>query len=154
MLFCAVNCRPKALKRDGATSFIIQMMCIVVAQKLRCLEDPGFKWQYIETVYWLPIETVCILWTIVEYPMTVSMSVRWAQRWVSMERQRFIVLPIQQSPGCIVTSIPRRSIGRLNRQNGKPHAPCPIIQISVNGASTIFRLTSWILTGMCNSILP
>jgi hypothetical protein len=45
------------------------------------------------------------LCTIVEHRMTVSMSLRSAQRRVLMERQRFIVIPIHQSPGCIVASI-------------------------------------------------
>jgi len=88
MDFYGVDCRPKVLERDGPTLFILQMTCIVVAQKLRCLEDFGFEWYYIETVYWLPKETVWILCTIVEHPMTVSMSLRWAQRWASTERQR------------------------------------------------------------------
>jgi len=39
----AVYCRPKALTRDGPTSLIVQITSIVVAQKLRFLEDFGFK---------------------------------------------------------------------------------------------------------------
>jgi hypothetical protein len=76
MDFHAVNCQPKALKCDGPALFIMQMMCIVVAHKLRYLEDLEFKRQYIEIVYWLLIKTVCIFCTIVEHPMTVSMSLR------------------------------------------------------------------------------
>ena len=152
MDFYAIYCCPKALKRDGATSLIMSMMCIVIAQKLRFLKDLGFKWYYIETEYWLPIEAVCIFCTIVEHPMTVSMSLRWAQRWVSMERQRCIVISIQQSPGCIDASIQRRSIGRLRGENGKQHAPCAVIEMSINVASTISGLTSWIMTGLCNGI--
>ena len=41
--FYAVNCQLKALKCDGLMLFIMQMMCIVVAQKLRCFEDFGFE---------------------------------------------------------------------------------------------------------------
>jgi len=41
--------------------------------------------------------------------MTVSMSLRWAQRWASAERQWLIVLPIQPSNGCVVTSIQIRT---------------------------------------------
>ena len=76
MDFYAVNCRPQALGLDWPLSFIMPMMCIVVAQKLRCLEDFEFKWQYIEMVYWLPKKTVCIVCTIVEHPITVTISVR------------------------------------------------------------------------------
>jgi hypothetical protein len=43
MDFDAVSCLPKALKRDGPMSVIVQMTYIVVAQKLKCLEDLGFK---------------------------------------------------------------------------------------------------------------
>jgi len=90
--------------------------------------------------------------TIVEHPMTVSMSLRWAQRWASMEHQRFIVLPIQQSPGCIVSCIHPRRIGCRHRLNGKPRTPSPTIEMCINWASTISGLTSWILTGLCNGI--
>jgi len=152
MDFYAVNCRLKALKCYGGTSLNMSMTCIVVAQKLWCLEDLGFKWHYIETVYWLPIEAVCIFCTIVEHPMTLSMSLRWAQRWASKERQRFIVISIQQSLSCIVASIQRRSIGWLSRDNGRPHPHCPIIEMCVNEASTISGLTSWMITGLCNGI--
>ena len=38
-----VNCWPKALKRDGPTSLVMQMTCMVVAQKQGCLEDFGFE---------------------------------------------------------------------------------------------------------------
>jgi len=68
----------------------------------------------------------------------------------STVRQRFIVISIQQSTGCIVASIQRRSIGRLSTEIVKPHPHCPIIDMSVNGASTISGLTSWTITWLCN----
>jgi len=147
-----VNCQPNELKCDAPMSFIIQMMCMVVAQKLRCLKDWGFRLQHIEMVYWQPLKTVSILCTIVGYTMTVSMSLRWAYRWVSTERQRFLVLVNQQSNSWIVASIKTRSICSLNRYHGKRHTPCPVIEMSVRGASTISGLASWIITGMCNGI--
>jgi len=42
--------------------------------------------------------------------MTVSMSLRWALRWASMKQQWFIVLPVQQSHGCIVAPIQKGCI--------------------------------------------
>jgi len=44
MDFYTVNYLPKALKCDGLTSFIMQMKCIVVAQKPRYLKDFEFEW--------------------------------------------------------------------------------------------------------------
>jgi hypothetical protein len=70
----AINCELKAFKCDAATSLISKMRCTVVARKLRFLENLGFKCYYIDTVYWLPIEAVCIFCTTVEDPMTVSRS--------------------------------------------------------------------------------
>jgi hypothetical protein len=147
----AANCWPKALKRDGPASLVISMTCIVVAQKLRFLEDLGFKWDCIDPVYRLPIEAVCIFCTIVEHPITDSRSLRYAQRSASMERQRFIVISIQLSPSCIVASI-ERSIGQLSGENDKSHAHCPVIEMSVNWASMISGLTSWKITGLFNGI--
>jgi hypothetical protein len=90
--------------------------------------------------------------TIVEHRMTVSMSLRWFQRWASTKHQRFIVISILQSHGWIVASIWRRSIRRLSRDNGNRHTPCPIIEMSVNGGSTISGLISWIISGLGNGI--
>jgi len=56
----AVNCQPKALQCDRQMSFITQIRCLVVDQKLRGLEAFGCKCLYIETIYWLPITTICI----------------------------------------------------------------------------------------------
>jgi len=92
MDFHEVNCWLNGLECNGPTSLIMQMTCIVVAQNLRCLKDFGFIWYYIETVYWLPKKTLWILCTIVEHPVTVSMSVRWAQWWASIEGQQLLAL--------------------------------------------------------------
>ena len=55
-----VNCQLKWLERDGPTSFITQIMCLVVNQKLRGLVAFGYKCLYIEMIYWLPMMTICI----------------------------------------------------------------------------------------------
>jgi len=82
----AVYSRPEVLNWDGPMSFIAQITCIVVDQKLICLEAFECKWLYIETMYWQSIMTVFIMRTIVEHPMTVSMSLSWE----STERQRSV----------------------------------------------------------------
>jgi len=104
-----INCQLKALKRNGPTLFITQKTCIVVGQKQTSLKPFGCKSLYIETLYGLSIMAVCILHTIVEHPIAVSISLR----WVSMERQRFLVLHHWQSKCCIVTLFQRGSIGWL-----------------------------------------
>jgi len=146
----AVNSRPKVLKYVRPTSFIFQMTCIVVSQKLRDLTAFECKWSYIETLCWRSILTAWILCIIVEHTMTDCMSLRWA----STEHQRFRVWSIQQSNGCIVTSIQRGSIRHLHSSKSKSHAPCAILEMSVNRASTIFGLASWAITGLCNGIHP
>jgi len=100
-------------------------------------------------IYWLSSKTICILCTIVEDPMTVSMSIRGA----STEHQQFSVLPCWLSKGCIVTSFPRWSIGRLYRYKRKSYTHCPTLEMTVNGASTMFGpvslITNWI--GNCGN---
>jgi len=91
---------------------------------------------------------ICILHTFVQHTITVSMLLRSA----SMERQQFTVLRIQQSKSCIVPSLKRGSIGHLDRKEGKRHDPCPILDTSINGVSSIFDLASWIVTGLRNGI--
>jgi len=39
----------------------------------------------------------------------------------------------------------KQCIGRLYRLKEKQHAPCPIMKMSVNGASTIFGLAEWLI---------
>ena len=55
-----VNCLPKEVLSNRLRSFIIQIMYLVVDQKLRGLEAIGCKCVYKETIYWLPIRTVSI----------------------------------------------------------------------------------------------
>jgi len=59
--FYVVDCRPKALERNWPTSFLTQIMSLVVDQKLRGFEAFVCRCLYIETIYWLPITTICIL---------------------------------------------------------------------------------------------
>jgi hypothetical protein len=41
------------------------------------------------------------------------------------------------------------SIGCLYRPKRKQHAPCLIMKMSVNGASSMFRLASWLIKVQC-----
>jgi len=146
----AINYWPKVLKDDRPRSFISPTMYIVVAQKWRGIEGFGFKWLCIDMSYWLSNMAIWILHTIVEHPMTVSISWRWA----SMECQQFLVLHVWQSKACKVMSFQRGSIGHLNMLKRQREARWPILNMSINGVSTIFGLASWIITGLCNGIYP
>jgi len=84
----AITYRLKPLKCNWATSFIRLITSIVVSQNLRGLEAFGYKWLYLETVYWLSIMIVWILSKIIAHRITVGMS----PRWVSMECQRFCLI--------------------------------------------------------------
>jgi len=152
MDFDAVNCRPKAVKCDGLTSFIMQVMCIVVAQKVRCVEDFGFEWQYIDTVYWLPNKTVWILCTIVEHQRTVSMSLKWAQRWASTECQRFRHCIMENPDGFTATFIHNRIIARLSIQKWLRQHHYYVLEMSIKRASTTSGLASWKMQGLCGNI--
>jgi len=77
----AINCQQKALKHDTGTSFIGQMMLIVVSWKLRGLDAFGRKRLFIETVYWLSKPTASILLKIIPRRRNINMS----PRCVSME---------------------------------------------------------------------
>jgi len=73
-----------------------------------------------------------ILWLhIVDTPMA---------KWVSMERQQFLVLHHLQSAWRLVETIPKCGICLLYRQESESHATCTILKFSVNRASTIFGL--------------
>jgi len=133
----AINCLPTALKRDGPMPFIAHTMCAVVDQTLRGLKAIGCKWSYLDTRYWMSIMTVSIMRTIVEHPMTVSISWRWA----STERQQFLVLPFRQSQGSIVTFYQTASIGDLYRYKAKRPGDCHILEISVIAMSMMFGLS-------------
>jgi len=110
----------------------------------------GSKWLYIETIYWLSITTVCILGTIVEHPMTVHISLRWA----STEHQPLLVFPCRQSKQCIVTSFQRGSIGRFSSWKGEWYASCPILNFSINWAFIIIGLHSCLIKWLCNVVDP
>jgi len=59
-----------------------------------------------------------------------------------------------QWKGCIVTLIKRGVIGQLWTYNAKQYARCPIMEMSINGASPISGLNCWIITGLRNSTKP
>jgi len=56
-----VRCRVKALECDRPTRFKTHITCLVVDQTLWGWEGFECKFSYIETIYWLPITTVCIV---------------------------------------------------------------------------------------------
>jgi len=102
-------------------SLTVPRTCSVVAQIFRGLKAYGCKSLYIETIFWLSIMTVWILHTMVEHPITDSISWRWA----STECQQCWVWPFQQSQCWIVASIKRGSIGCLYGSKGMWQDPCP-----------------------------
>jgi len=74
-----VNCQLKALKCDSPMSFMAQITCLVVDQKLRGLETSGWKCSYIEMIDWLPITSICIFaynwWSSNDCYYVIKMSV-------------------------------------------------------------------------------
>jgi len=74
-------------------------------------------------------------WHIVDTPMA---------KWAPTERQRFLVLRYWSSAWWLAETIHKCGIGWLYRQKSEPHAPCPILKLSVNRASTIFGLVCWV----------
>jgi len=103
--------------------------------------------------YWLSIMTLWRSCKIIAHPMTVGMSLKWAstQRQQSFTDFSLIFSAIQ---GLHRHKIKRRVIGRLSMWNGKQHGRCPIREMSVNGASPISGLASWIITRLCDRIKP
>jgi len=122
----------------------------VVAKKQRGIEAFGCKSIKIEMKFWQSIMTICILRAIVEHPITVNMSSRWA----STEHQGFLALPFLQSNSYMVTSFQTASIGRRCRWKGRWHARYPVLELSVNRAWKIFGSASWIINWLCNDVIP
>ena len=54
---------------------------------------------------------------------------------------------------CIVPYCQRQTIGRLVSWKGKRYTSCRIIKMSINGASTILRLATWIIPGLLIEIV-
>jgi len=64
--------------------------------------------------------------------------------WASTERQRFLALHLGYVMFRLVADIELSNIGILYWQKQQRHAPCGILKMSVNGASTIFSFASWV----------
>jgi hypothetical protein len=96
----------------------------------------AFGWTrlYIPTLFKLSIMSVCILHTSDAHPIAESMSCRWA----STQHQQLRGWHIHQWKGCIVMSIQRGSTPWLYSSKWKRHSPCPILEMTVNSASTNF----------------
>jgi len=66
-------------------------------------------------------------------------------KWVSTERQRFVVLKVQYLDNNLVAVMHNRYVGSLYRQIRQRHAPCRILRMIINIASTIVSFTSWVI---------
>ena len=66
----------------------------------------------------------------------------------SVESQPCGVSYYQQTMGCLMISFQSESIGPLYSQQGMRYTHCPTIEMSVNIASTMFGLASWIIQGL------
>ena len=71
-----------------------------------------------------------------------------------MKRQRLVTLHLGHSKGCGATSTNNRTIGRLSRHKWLRQHPCYVLNRSVNGASKIVGLPSWIIKGLSDDIDP
>jgi hypothetical protein len=66
-------------------------------------------------------------------------------KWASMECQRFLVLYVRKLKRDLATAVHNQRTGSLLWQNNKQHGHCPILKLSVNGASTIFACVSCVI---------
>jgi len=66
-------------------------------------------------------------------------------KWLSTERQRFFVLYVRLLKCDLVVVIYNHCIGHLYRQKRMLHSPCPILTMSINRATMIFGLASWVI---------
>jgi len=71
-----------------------------------------------------------------------------------MERQRLMALQLGKSKGCAATRTHNRTIGRLSRQKWLQQDRYYVLNMSVNRASTILGVASWIFKGLCYDINP
>jgi hypothetical protein len=67
-------------------------------------------------------------------------------KWASTERQRFLFIRPGKSLLRLVVVSLKGIFGCVYRQNRLQYTPCPIMKMSVNGASTICGHTSWDIT--------
>jgi len=65
--------------------------------------------------------------------------------WASMDHQRYVVLYVRLLNNNLVTVMHDRYTGSLYRQQRQRHAPCCILGMSDNGASTLFSFASWVI---------
>jgi len=67
------------------------------------------------------------------------------REWVSMERQHRLALHLGYLIFRSVAGIHSSDIGSLYREKLQQHSPWPMLGMSVNGASTIFSVESWVI---------
>jgi hypothetical protein len=66
-------------------------------------------------------------------------------KWASTEHHWFLAFSVNQLQSGLVVVIHNQSIVCLARQTRTGYAPCTILTFSVNRASTIFGLASWVI---------
>jgi hypothetical protein len=79
----------------------------------------------------------------------------WIHMWQNeseTECQRFLVMYLESSGGRQIAYSHKESIGCIYWQTKYSNAPCPIMKISVNQASTILGHVSWIIWGATGCI--
>jgi len=62
-----------------------------------------------------------------------------------MEREQLLALHVGNGKGCAATLTDDQTIGRLSRQKCLRQHRDYVLNLSVNGVSTIFDLASWII---------
>jgi len=74
------------------------------------------------------------------------------RKWASTKRQWFLALHLGLYKWRLVADIYKRGISRIYWQKQQPHAPCPVLKIKLNGASTNFGLACLVIqVSHCNN---
>jgi len=64
-------------------------------------------------------------------------------KWLSTARQWFIDMHVEYSEWRLDADVHKYGKCHNYKQNWKRHAPCPILKMNINRASTMFGLASW-----------
>jgi len=71
-----------------------------------------------------------------------------------MECQQLLALHLTKSMGSTATSTHNGTIGRFSRQKWSWQHRCYVVNMSINGVSTILGIASWIIKGLCDDMNP
>jgi len=107
---------------------------------------------------WITLRAAQGHWLIIELSATfsgkhccdINATVSW--QLVSAEHEQLLTLQLPQSKGCTAILTYNHTIGRLCRQQWLRQYHCCVLNMSVNGASSIFGLACWIIMGLCRDI--